>query len=129
TFAGTHDVADMHDIRGGAPTPPRSARLAGARVMLFLITMHGTLEPTAPPSHPPSPNTTTFDGTRTSELGDLLMDAAQAAVGGGMELDAFMTLAWTAYVEAQPGLREQLEQQQLTAMLAEERRRGRVGQA
>jgi hypothetical protein len=64
-----------------------------------------------------------------TRLGDVLMNAAQLAVDQSMELSTFMNLAWLAYVEARPGYREELEQQQLLRDMAELRELGRVGQA
>ncbi len=55
--------------------------------------------------------------------------AAASAVEAGVELDAWMQAAWSAYVEQRPGLRTHLEELQLASQLDELRQRGRVGQA
>ena len=40
-----------------------------------------------------------------------------------------MSAAWNAYLDARPGLRQQLEDKQLKAQLRKLRKRGLVGQA
>ncbi len=64
-----------------------------------------------------------------NELAELLRRAAQLAAERGVELDTYMNAAWSTYVDARPGLREQLEQARLTAELAGLRKLGKVGQA
>ncbi len=64
-----------------------------------------------------------------TELGVELMQAASLAIEHELELNAFMSLAWLAYVESRPGYRAQLEEQQMMSGVAELRRLGRVGQA
>ena len=64
-----------------------------------------------------------------SELGNLLAQAAILCVEHGLDVDAFMKGAWSAYVEARPGLREHLEELQLREQLDELRKVGRVGEA
>ena len=39
-----------------------------------------------------------------SEVGDLLTQAASLCVEHGLDVDTFLTGAWSAYVEARPGL-------------------------
>jgi hypothetical protein len=60
---------------------------------------------------------------------ELLAAAAEAAAHGGIELDAFMSAAWAAFMEARPGLREQIEHVQLVAQLESMRQAGKLGQA
>ncbi|MEZ4363627.1 MAG: hypothetical protein R3B48_25850 [Kofleriaceae bacterium] len=55
--------------------------------------------------------------------------AAAAAVGESLDLEAFVRLAWDAYVDSHPGLREHLATAQLLAQIRELREQGRVGQA
>ena len=55
--------------------------------------------------------------------------AAASAVEAGVELDAWMQAAWSAYVEQRPGLRAHLEEVQLASQLDDLRQRGRIGQA
>jgi len=64
-----------------------------------------------------------------SEVGDLLAQAAILCVEHGLDVDSFMKGAWSAYIEARPGLREHLEELQLREQLAELRKEGRVGEA
>ena len=60
---------------------------------------------------------------------ELLAAAAEAAAVGGIELDAFMSAAWSAFMEARPGLREQIEHIQLVAQLESMRQAGKLGSA
>lgn len=64
-----------------------------------------------------------------SEVGDLLTQAASLCVEHGLDVDTFLTGAWSAYVEARPGLREYLEELQLRNQLDELRQQGRLGEA
>ena len=59
----------------------------------------------------------------------MLAKAAALCVEHGMDLEAWMRGAWTSYVEARPGFREYLEEQQLKGQLDELRKAGRVGRA
>jgi len=63
------------------------------------------------------------------ELGTLLGQAAQLAAAHGLEGDAFKRAAWDAYLDARPGLRQELEVKQLKAQLRKLRRLGLVGSA
>lgn len=63
------------------------------------------------------------------ELGDLLRKAAALSAESGVDLDAFMRAAYSAYVEARPGLREWLEEQHLRAQLDHVRQNGRMAEA
>lgn len=60
---------------------------------------------------------------------ELLVAAAESAAQAGVDLDAFMSNAWGAFMEARPGLREQIEHIQLLAQLESLRQAGRLGQA
>ena len=60
---------------------------------------------------------------------DLLSKAAGLAVDRGVSLDAFADAAWQAWLEAKPGLREELEARALLAQLGDLRERGLVGSA
>ena len=64
-----------------------------------------------------------------SEVGDLLAQAAILCVQHGLDVDTFMKGAWSAYVEARPGMRDYLEEMQLRNQLDELRKLGRVGEA
>ena len=63
------------------------------------------------------------------EVGDLLAQAALLCVEHGLDVDAFMKGAWSAYIEARPGLRDYLEEMQLRNQLEELRKLGRMGEA
>ena len=65
----------------------------------------------------------------TAEVGDLLAQAAQLCVDNDLDVDTFMKGAWSAYVEARPGLRDYLEEMQLRNQLEELRKAGRIGEA
>ena len=65
----------------------------------------------------------------SGELATLLSRAGALAASMGISLDAWMKDAWSAYVDARPGLREHLEDMQLIAQLNELRQNGRIGQA
>jgi hypothetical protein len=77
--------------------------------------------PTVYRTEPPKPWTT--------QLEELLAQAAALAASHGVDADAFMKLAWSAYIDARPGLREQLEEMQLKNQLDELRKAGRIGEA
>ncbi len=63
------------------------------------------------------------------EVGDLLAQAAILCVQNGLDVETFMKGAWSAYVEARPGLRDYLEEMQLRNQLEEIRKLGRMGEA
>jgi hypothetical protein len=63
------------------------------------------------------------------EIATLLERAAQLAAANGINGDAFKRAAWNAYLDARPGLREELEDRQLRAQLRKLRKRGLVGSA
>jgi hypothetical protein len=62
-------------------------------------------------------------------LREILATAATKAAEEGVDLDDFMRVAWQSYMDAKPGLREQLEDLRLTHELAELREQGKVGLA
>ena len=73
-----------------------------------------------------------FDGTsqlRQAEISQLLAKAAIMCVDLDIEIDTFMRGAWSAYVEARPGMRERLEELQLARHVAYMRHKGRLGAA
>jgi len=59
----------------------------------------------------------------------LLSQAAALCVQNGVDLDAFMNGAWSAYLEARPGMRDHIEEMQLRGQLDELRKIGRLGSA
>jgi hypothetical protein len=64
-----------------------------------------------------------------TEVGRLLTQAAALCVKQGVDVEAFMKGAWSAYVESRPGMRDYLEEMQLRDQLDEIRKLGRMGQA
>jgi hypothetical protein len=64
-----------------------------------------------------------------TEVGRLLSRAAALCVEQGVDVDSFMKGAWSAYVEARPGMREHLEELQLRDQLDELRKTGRMAEA
>jgi hypothetical protein len=64
-----------------------------------------------------------------TEVGRLLTRAAAICVEQGLDVEAFMKGAWSAYVESRPGMRDYLEEMQLREQLEEIRKLGRIGQA
>lgn len=67
--------------------------------------------------------------TWQAELDTLLLQAAELCVEHDLDIEAFMSEAWSAYVEARPGFREYLEELQLRNQLEELRKTGRVAEA
>lgn len=76
-------------------------------------------EPSAEVVHDPS----------VQELERLLRAAAAFAASQGFETEHFMNAAWSACLDARPGLREELADKELKSQLRKLRKRGRVGQA
>jgi hypothetical protein len=64
-----------------------------------------------------------------AEVGELLAQAAELCVEHGLDVDTFMRGAWSAYIEARPGLRDYLEEMQLRSQLEEIRKLGRMAEA
>ena len=64
-----------------------------------------------------------------AEVGRLLTQAAALCVQEGVDVDNFMRGAWSAYVEARPGMRDYLEEMQLRDQLEEIRKLGRMAEA
>ena len=63
------------------------------------------------------------------ELHDALARAAAVAAASGVDSEQFMQAAWAAFLDARPGLREELAQRQLEAQLAVLRARGQLAKA
>ena len=64
-----------------------------------------------------------------AEIARLLTQAAALCVQEGVDVDSFMKGAWSAYVEARPGMRDYLEELQLRDQLEEIRKLGRMAEA
>jgi hypothetical protein len=64
-----------------------------------------------------------------TEVSELLVRAAQLCVDHQVDLEAFVRGAYSSYLDARPGMREWLEEQQLRAQLAELRESGRLPSA
>jgi hypothetical protein len=70
----------------------------------------------------------TNDGWETL-VTELLERAAEVCIEHDVDVDAFVRGAWSAYLEARPGMREYLEEQQLRQQLEELRKAGRIASA
>ena len=81
----------------------------------------GIRKPTEPTESSPRP--------WHQEVRYLFTRAADLCVQHGLDIDDYMTGAWAAYVEARPGLRDQLEELRLRDQLEELRKLGRIGRA
>jgi hypothetical protein len=62
-------------------------------------------------------------------LNEVLRQAPQLAAARGLDGETFKRAAYDAYLDARPGLREQLEDKQLRAQLRKLRKLGLVGSA
>ena len=87
------------------------------------------LKRTAPVQEPGLGDSEPEAAAPKTELSALLEHAGQVAAKMDIELEAWMQAAWSAYVDARPGLREHLEDMQMMAQITAMRQRGRVGQA
>jgi hypothetical protein len=63
------------------------------------------------------------------EVSELLTQAATLCIEHGLELDAYLSGAWAAYVDARPGMRHELEELHLRDQLDELRKLGRMAKA
>lgn len=64
-----------------------------------------------------------------AEVSELLARAAQLCVEHGVDVEPFVHGAYSAYVEARPGMREFLEELHLRAALEQMRDAGRIASA
>jgi len=69
------------------------------------------------------------DKTWQEEASELIARAAELCVEHGVDLDTFMRGAYSSYLEARPGLAEQLADQKLAAQLEVMRSAGRIASA
>jgi hypothetical protein len=84
--------------------------------------------PALTPPHVAPPEPLTEDPS-WKEAVQLLHRAAQLAAERGADSDLFMQAAWTAYLDARPGLRQELEDKELRAQLKKLRKLGMVAEA
>ena len=63
------------------------------------------------------------------DLAGLLKRAAEVATSEGIPSEAFMAVAWQAYLSAHPGMREELEDKALRSELKKLRKRGLIASA
>ena len=63
------------------------------------------------------------------EMRELVARAAELSVENAVELEAFVRAAYSAYLDARPGLREWIEEQELRTELDEARLNGRMAEA
>ena len=84
-----------------------------------------------PLAEPETNDSDSIDAPRPwqAEVGRLLSQAAALCVQQGVDVESFMKNAWSAYVEARPGMRDYLEEMQLRDQLDEIRKAGRMGEA
>ena len=64
-----------------------------------------------------------------AEVEAMLERAAALCAEHGLNGDAFMHAAWSAFLDSRPGLREQIADAQLEEQIAAMRERGHVGEA
>ena len=64
-----------------------------------------------------------------SELQKLLARAAELSVQQGLATEDFMTAAWNAHLDANPGMRQELIDRELRAQLKRLRKQGLMPQA
>lgn len=64
-----------------------------------------------------------------SELEALLAHAADLSARQDVPQEVFMAAAWNAYLEARPGLREQIEERELRSQLKKLRKQGLIASA
>jgi len=64
-----------------------------------------------------------------TELEDLLRKAAELSAGQDIPSEAFMAAAFNAYLEARPGMREELEDKELKSQLRKLRKNGMIALA
>jgi hypothetical protein len=67
--------------------------------------------------------------TAASEISAILKRAAELAASNSVALETFVQAAWAAYMDAHPGLRQELEDRELLARLDKLRARGQLGTA
>ncbi len=66
---------------------------------------------------------------QTKDLRELLDRAAELGTRLGLDKDAFLSAAWTAFLDARPGLREEIVERELGEQLATLRERGLIATA
>ncbi len=64
-----------------------------------------------------------------TELQKLLARAAELSVQQGLETEDFMSAAWAAHLDANPGMRDAILDRELRAQLKRLRRQGLLPQA
>jgi hypothetical protein len=64
-----------------------------------------------------------------AEVSRLLSRAAALCAEQGVDVESFMKVAWSAYIESRPGMRDYLEEMQLRDQLEEIRKNGRMAEA
>ena len=64
-----------------------------------------------------------------SNINELLQRAAEAAARDGVSSDEFVNSAWQAFLAANPGMRQELEEKALRAELKKLRKAGLIATA
>ncbi|HEY4181284.1 MAG TPA: hypothetical protein VGM90_30775 [Kofleriaceae bacterium] len=67
--------------------------------------------------------------SNTKELENLLQTAAELSAREDISSEVFMAAAWSAYLTARPGLREELEEKELKTQLRKLRKQGLIATA
>jgi len=70
-----------------------------------------------------------MSNTNRDDIAGLLKRAADAAASEGVPSEAFMQVAWQAFLTAHPGMREELEEKALRSELKKLRKRGLIAAA
>ncbi len=106
----------------------------------MISSKHSSLAAGTPTGSPSAPSTSVVapaieagsafeEPSELNRLATGLSSAADAAAAAGIPLEEFMRQAWSAFVDARPGLREHLADAQLMQQIQELRGRGKVGEA
>ena len=114
----------MHEL---SDHPGRKLAERGRRATAEMVLLWGMSQPNSAVMQPS--RTEPVELAALQEIAALLEQAAQLAAANGIEGEGFKRAAWNAYLDARPGLREQLEDRQLRAQLRKLRRRGLVASA
>lgn len=95
--------------------------------MVLLVLMPQTNTALSPPQRDPSADVELDENL--AQVEELLRAAAALAASRGLATEVFMNAAWTACLDARPGLREELADKELKSQLRKLRKRGLVGLA
>jgi hypothetical protein len=97
--------------------------------MVPLEHMQDRLNLQAPVSTESAPSADVRRAPWQAEAAALLRQVAKMCVEHQVDVETFMRSAWATYVDARPGMREELETKELEAQLAALREAGKIGLA